>query len=825
MEQNTQTHLSEHIKLHLQDTVLPAHISPSPSKKESCKAVLLTGATGFLGGYLLATILAETDWDIYCIVRAKNKAEAKSRVLESIKKTDRTGLDWESRIHAVCGDTGKTRFGLSEKDYLTLAKTVQAVLHNAAQVNWIKSYKALRGTNVIGTLHAIEFACEGNAKPLYFVSTLAACFAQDGPKHVDESTDMTSYFEGIPLGYAQTKCISEALLRQASARGLPVTIIRPSLLCGDAKTGRTNDDDLISRLIKGCVSLGKMLDINWMLDCIPVDSTAKIIITSMKQPVYGLRVIHAHHPKTRAWQEMALWLNLSGYPVKLVPLEEWLNNVESMPRGLCPEFYLLRSFFLARPTILQGKCQLELYLEHNRRNINSNISNRWIEENGLTPPPLNAPLISRYFNSYVNTGYLPAVTNQQKGQYKNELDYNFIEHSLRKFHADKDISIIDFITEPIGNNSIINELCAAHTGANIGLWRVHGKYLNVSKNTEHPFDMVVKVKTDDVVPRQIAKAVAALRDGALTNYAPELIRALGITSAHHRELSLYDSANLTLSQHMPKIFATKASTESGTYMVAMEYLKDVEMLDSVANGKTWTHTHIQSAIQGLALIHSACYGKEETLHKQPFLLPPLETNEIKRMMPFWKALAESVAPVFSYNLGITETRLHQHYLRTMPEWCSTLQSMPQTLIHNDFNPRNLAFKRSGKSLELCAYDWELACIGVPQHDLAELLCFTLPQDATPGDIFAYIEAHRLRLQKLSGKDIDSTNWLLGFKLSLRYLLISRLALYALYHQISPQSFLPNVLTNWQRLYQALNIPRERVNDDKSTLLLEITQTT
>ena len=48
------------------------------------------------------------------------------------------------------------------------------------------------------------------------------------------------------------------------------------------------------------------------------------------------------------------------------------------------------------------------------------------------------------------------------------------------------------------------------------------------------------------------------------------------------------------------------------------------------------------------------------------------------------------------------------------------------LIHNDFNPRNLALRREVGGWRLCAYDWELATIGVPQHDCAEFLCFVLP---------------------------------------------------------------------------------------------------
>jgi thioester reductase-like protein len=773
--------------------------------------VLLTGATGFLGGYLLATLLAETDWDIYCLVRAKDAAAASTRVLASLAKTCRSGLGWQDRIHAVCGDVSDPHFGLCKADYQELAKRVQIVLHNAALVNWIKSYKALRAINVLGTLHAIEFACEGHAKPMGYLSTMAVCYAKDGPDCVDESTDMTPHAEGIPLGYAQTKCVSESLLRQANARGLPVTIIRPTLICGDAETGRTHEDDFISRLVKGCIALGAAHDIDWMIDCSPVDVTARIVVSSLRHMANGFRVIHVRHPNPRPWREMVLWLNLIGYRVRLVPLDIWLQQVEAMPREQCSEFYLLRSFFLSRPPMLAGRCQMEIYLEDMRRNIHSDASNRWIAESGLALPPLDARMISRYFNAYVETGFLPAMAQPPTVQQACGPDRAFIELAMRLRHSDPCLHIIHHTATPLGQGSIINELCSLRTGAAVGLWLVRGEHRSAATAMAHPFELVVKVKTDDTVPLEIVESIASLRDGPLAEHAIEIVRALGLTAAHERELALYTSAPPVLSRIMPQIFATQAtqatqgSLGSGSYMVAMEFLRDADMLDSIAAGKAWTTMHIRCAIHDLATIHSVWYEQEKALCEFPWILPPLDVDAIKHRMPFWHALAETVAPVFDDSLGTLGSLLHQRYLRTMPEWWQTLRSMPHTLIHNDFNPRNLAFRREGGSLRLCAYDWELAGIGMPQHDLAELLCFTLTEGCTPDDILAHLDLHRLCLQESTGSTINPDQWRLGFRLSLRYLLVSRLALYALYHQTSPQSFLPAVLMNWKRLHCALEI--------------------
>jgi aminoglycoside phosphotransferase (APT) family kinase protein len=126
--------------------------------------------------------------------------------------------------------------------------------------------------------------------------------------------------------------------------------------------------------------------------------------------------------------------------------------------------------------------------------------------------------------------------------------------------------------------------------------------------------------------------------------------------------------------------------------------------------------------------------------------------------------------------------------------------MPRTLIHNDFNPRNITFRRDGNEVRLCVYDWELATLGVPQHDLAELLCFVLGADARADDVCGYVERHRQVLAAFSGRSIDRALWIEGFRLSLQDLMIQRLPAYAMIHRFQRQPFLERVVRTWRALY-------------------------
>ena len=147
-------------------------------------------------------------------------------------------------------------------------------------------------------------------------------------------------------------------------------------------------------------------------------------------------------------------------------------------------------------------------------------------------------------------------------------------------------------------------------------------------------------------------------------------------------------------------------------------------------------------------------------------------------------------------------------------WRPALDAAPHTLIHNDFNPRNICLKpdddgpvapkrstglREG-GWRLCAYDWELAAIGTPMRDLAELLCFVAPAGISRGAVEDLIDRHARRFAATAGVPIDRSVWRASFASALAELLVDRLSVYAMVHRVRPQRFLPRVLRTWSLLH-------------------------
>jgi aminoglycoside phosphotransferase (APT) family kinase protein len=141
------------------------------------------------------------------------------------------------------------------------------------------------------------------------------------------------------------------------------------------------------------------------------------------------------------------------------------------------------------------------------------------------------------------------------------------------------------------------------------------------------------------------------------------------------------------------------------------------------------------------------------------------------------------------------------------EWSVPLTRLPRTLIHNDFNPRNVAMLTE-REPRLCAFDWELATIGLPQRDIAELLCWTIGATTSRKEIAGYIERSRLRLASSTGTHIDGCDWELGFRAALCELLVDRLAMYAMVDRFRPQGYLPRVVRGWMMLHRYYPWSRE-----------------
>jgi thioester reductase-like protein len=314
------------------DVKLPDDWTPGDDKTGTWppRRILFTGATGYLGAYLLAELVENTDCEIVCLVRAADTDAAFKRLRDN---ADYYGLSTElppERIRPLVGDIAQPLMGLDETLYRQLAQDIDAVLGAGAHVDFTLPYSDLRASNVGGTVEMLRFAAARRRKPLHFVSTLGLLMskARDGNEPAAEIWPPDCPGESLVNGYEQSKWVAEHILKLAADRGMPIAIYRPGLLTGDSVTGRfVNTDQFIARFLKSSIQLGCIPALDNGVEMLPVDFAAQVIVAGLQSPVSLGKAFHIRHPEPLVIAEVADVLRKKGYPLDIVPYAEWQRRV------------------------------------------------------------------------------------------------------------------------------------------------------------------------------------------------------------------------------------------------------------------------------------------------------------------------------------------------------------------------------------------------------------------------------------------------------------------------------------------------------------------
>jgi len=149
---------------------------PSPMPDiPTLNQVLLTGGTGFIGPFLMKSLLEQTRAKIYVLVRSSDEKQGRQRLRAAMDSMGPCELGlmemFEARVIPVCGDLGQPKLGLTQELWDFLASEIDTVFHNGATVNYLFNYDLMRDANVLGTNEVVRLAFEGRPKEFNYVST------------------------------------------------------------------------------------------------------------------------------------------------------------------------------------------------------------------------------------------------------------------------------------------------------------------------------------------------------------------------------------------------------------------------------------------------------------------------------------------------------------------------------------------------------------------------------------------------------------------------------------------------------------------------------
>ena len=262
--------------------------------------IFMTGATGVLGQDLVKELLRTTNAQIALLARAKNRTSHSDRVKKILTAI---GIDSHlgSRVHVIEGDVTHHKFGIKKTDLEYLERECKVFYHIAALTALNGTEKECQQINVGGTEHALELAWDLRKRGklerfIYFSTAFVAgsvwdhCSKEDG---LPAKPVFANYYES-------SKYKAETKVREAMAKGLPVTIIRPSIVVGHSETGVVSDFNVIYPFIKlfahGVLSKIPTHREN-TFNIVPIDFVIQATCAIVKDPRSINKAFHVVAPK------------------------------------------------------------------------------------------------------------------------------------------------------------------------------------------------------------------------------------------------------------------------------------------------------------------------------------------------------------------------------------------------------------------------------------------------------------------------------------------------------------------------------------------------
>ena len=302
----------------------------APVSPREFKEVLLTGANGFVGRFLLRALLRQNpSLVVHCLVRGDGGANAMERLRSAMDHAEIWEEEFAPRLRPITGDICRERLGFSDTDFASLCRRVDAVYHLASSLSLSSSYASIREANVQSLGNILTLCLQTRTKHLFYTSTLGMfpeyiCnfvkeFAQSRIHHHmhPNVSDMKRVFPIGIMGYMWSKLVSEQILLYARTTGLPVALFRLPQT-GMSSTGFTEARDVMTRLYSAAVQL-EMAPRGFSIkrNTEPVDTITEVCAAISTNPDRRFTIYHCCDPQPPhddlQLEEFGIYLNEVPY--------------------------------------------------------------------------------------------------------------------------------------------------------------------------------------------------------------------------------------------------------------------------------------------------------------------------------------------------------------------------------------------------------------------------------------------------------------------------------------------------------------------------------
>ncbi|KAI9642462.1 hypothetical protein NHQ30_009267 [Ciborinia camelliae] len=324
----------------LLEHLIQRYSSDFPAKKEKSITkppgeglhVLLTGSTGYVGYYLLKSLIA--DVKVAKIVCFNRSGEAEKNFIAEFGDSDGA-----TKVQFVKVSLGEPKFGLDPTVYQGFLATIDVILHNAWPVDFNSSIESFEKVHIAGVRTFIEWSLSSPRKvTIQFVSSVGS-LANWASLHPSTPVSEEVFIDSkLPmLGYGQSKFVAENILDIAATKyGISVDILRCGQFGGPAGHGKKlwNSRDWFPILMQTSKALGLIpndLGAQDLVRWIPVDTVAQIIIDLMhgSGTREGLTTFNLINPAFAKWTDLLLSVKKVLGVTKEASLQDWLVELKT----------------------------------------------------------------------------------------------------------------------------------------------------------------------------------------------------------------------------------------------------------------------------------------------------------------------------------------------------------------------------------------------------------------------------------------------------------------------------------------------------------------
>lgn len=314
---------------------------PTISQQPEREVVIVTGATGNLGAFIVAEILKRPSVsEVWALVRASGQAAAGARLWKALADRKITLADGEAaKLRAVPSDLSQANLGLDTYVLDHLLSSLTCVIHSAWAVNFNLGVRSFEQQHIRGTYNLINFCLRSklpNPAQFFFCSSVSTASGTPKPASIAETT-IEKLNHAQKMGYGRSKLVTEHITRNAMRQtGMQSRVLRIGQLGGDTISAQWNDTEAVALMFRSALTTGALPELPESPTWLPVDQCAQAVADlAMKGAAASQEVDLVYHlvnPRSFSWKDDLLPALKKGSALpefEVVSPAEWLQRLAS----------------------------------------------------------------------------------------------------------------------------------------------------------------------------------------------------------------------------------------------------------------------------------------------------------------------------------------------------------------------------------------------------------------------------------------------------------------------------------------------------------------